>query len=34
VRALLELVDGNPPVIYDSVEGADSERTNIMTSNP
>jgi hypothetical protein len=31
---LLELVDGEPPVIYDGAKGADSERTNTMTSNP
>jgi hypothetical protein len=31
---LLELVDGEPPMIYDGAEGAESERTNMMISNP
>jgi hypothetical protein len=31
---LLELVDGEPPVIYDGAEGADSEQANTMISNP
>jgi hypothetical protein len=31
---LLELIDGEPLVVYDGAEGADSERTNTMTSNP
>jgi hypothetical protein len=31
---LLELVDGEPPVVYDGVEGADSEQMNTMTLNP
>jgi hypothetical protein len=33
-RALLELVDGEPPVIYDGAESADSVRTNTVTSKP
>jgi hypothetical protein len=33
-RVLLELIDGEPPVIYDGAESVDSVRTNTVTSKP
>jgi hypothetical protein len=33
-RALLELIDSEPPMINDGAESADSVRTNMVTSKP